>query len=300
MLDRRAMAPYDALFTGHDAGYWNLPDEVIRARKALSTLDARRAAVRAEMADLEPMKVTAEAAVAVADLAGAGKRLPEQVGSALVVADDRRRALAFDDQALESARTIVAQRLVVVLRDATDRMVRDALRPAFVEIVATARSLAPALAGVNLQSGGWSASEAERRARESLRDLMPRWLAILDAHARLLGIDRESRWYSPVRSIDAVYPKRTMIAGRIPPPPWPTDPAERLLWWVSSEGVELWLPTLAEEREAYEAAEEARPKVPAFRRPTIARPRSPERPVLRIPGASSGGNLRIQSEAPPE
>lgn len=91
-----------------------------------------------------------------------------------------------------------------------------------------------------------------------------------------------------------------MIAGRIPAAPWPADPPERLLWYVSTPGVDLWLPTLSEEREAAEAAEAARPKMPRIYPPTLERTRSPQRPVLNLPGAKRQGRVTVTTEAPPE
>jgi hypothetical protein len=79
------------------------------------------------------------------------------------------------------------------------------------------------------------------------------------------------------------------------------EQGERLLWYVGTEGVDLWLPTLAEEREAYEAAEAAKPKMPVIFRPTLERPRSAQRPVLTLPGVKGRqSRVRVTTEAPPD
>lgn len=93
----------------------------------------------------------------------------------------------------------------------------------------------------------------------------------------------------------------TAVMGKVQPPPWPDEPMARLLWYVTTPGVELWLPTAAEEAEVYEAAEAAKPKMPRIMAPTVERPRSPQRPDLstRRHGGTSERPSRIKIPAPP-
>jgi hypothetical protein len=268
VIDRNAMAPYDALFTGHEAGYWSLPDDVLRARRALDTLDVRRAVARADLAEADHRRANYEAAQAVAALAVGGRKVPEHPGEPLVAFDERRQLLAFDEGVLSEARTIAADALLRVLGAGADRIVRETLRPAFEEVVRMVCEQAPAVAGIDLTADtGWTASESVREARQIIDGLVPRWVAVLDAHARLLGIKRESAAYSPIRTIDEVYPNRRPIMGRVAPAPWPTGTdrasvAARLVYYLTAEGIDLWLPTLAEEREAFDEAEAGRRKMP--------------------------------------
>ena len=163
-----------------------------------------------------------------------------------------------------------------MLRDDVDAIVRDSLRPAFDEVLGRVRRLAPPLRGLNLDNAEQMirSPDAARRAWVELQALVPRWHAILDAHGRLLGLDRESHDYTPIRNVDDVYPNRRAIMGKVAPAPWPPEPMARLLWLATTDGLELWLPTLADERDAYEAAEGARPKMPLVHRTVPGVPRS--------------------------
>jgi len=264
MFDRTAMSPYGALLTGHDAGHFDLPADVMRARRAETTIAARLAAVRTELAAANLDIATATAGEKIADLVTAGRKMADHPGSDILAADDRRRQLIFDEAAVSEAQRVASERFRLVLRDAAERIVTDALRPAFDEVIARVRELAPTLAGLDLDSAEdmTKATDEAREARTVLQGQVPRWTAILGAHGRLLGFDRESAAYTPLRSVDTLYPRRTVIMGKVAPPPWPSDPMARLLWYVITPGVELWLPTLDEEQAAYEAAEEAKPKMP--------------------------------------
>lgn len=86
--------------------------------------------------------------------------------------------------------------------------------------------------------------------------VITRWHRLLNAHSRLLGLDRLSSVYTPVKTIDTIYPQRGIVAGSTIPLPWPDGQMERVLWLCTAPGVELWLPTASQETDVYEAAEE--------------------------------------------
>jgi len=297
--DRNAVAPYTALLTGHDAGYYDLPAEVKRARKAGATIGARLTQVRVDLAAANLDVTTAATADAIVDAVTVGRKMPDHPGSAITAVDESRRELMHDEAALIEAGQVASDRLLAALFEGTDRVIVDCLRPAFDAVIGRVRELAPALAGLNLDNveDMTRASDAAREAWVALQGTVPRWRAILSAHARLLGLDRESAAYTPLRSVDDLYPRRTVIMGKVAPPPWPPDAMARLLWYVTTPGVDLWLPTAAEEQAAYGAAEDAKPKMPqvigATRSAPSPRATSP-RPDLSTRRHGGPGESRIK------
>jgi hypothetical protein len=278
--DRTAMAPYQALLAGADAGHWDLPPAIPRLRRAEAELRRLRDEARTALASLNLAAATSELADRLVDAALARRKI-EHPGAPLADVAARGSALATDEAVLSEAVDVAAERLLGELSVSDTTLVVEHLRPAFDAVVAEVRKLAPHLAGLDLASGPAMAraSDEGRAALRRLEELLPRWSAIRNAHERLLGIGRESGAYSLVRNIDEFFPQRHAVMGKVPPPPWPSDPIARLLWYVTTEGVELWLPTLVEEQAVYQAAEDAKPRMPRLMPTTVGARSAPRQNV---------------------
>ncbi len=277
-MDRQLLAPFRSVIDGHDAGHWQLPPDVVKARATLDLIGDALARVRADLPDLAP--ITEAAAEAVLKRG----RIGEHPGASYIEAERERQARQADEIVLIAAERQAESRFLTALRKNTDALVTDALRPAFDAIVAEVRDLAPHLRGLPLRDAAAMirAPEEARRAWRRLEELLPRWHAVLGAHTRLLALDRESGAYSPIRNIDEIYPKRGVVAGRTIPPPWPTGEdavMDRVLWFCTAPA-ELWLPTASEEVEVYESAEEEKRRtspVMMIERPVMETVRSGDR-----------------------
>lgn len=275
-MDRQLFAPFRAVIDGHDAGSWQAPSDVMKARATVALIADALTGVRGSVPDLGPLTETAAQTIVKRG------RIGEHPGASYVEAEDERRRRLADEMVLVAAERQAEAQFLTSLRKNADALVTEVLRPAFDAIVAEVRDAAPHLRGLPIQDTAAMirATDEARQAWRRLDALLPRWHAVLDAHARLLGINRESSAYTPIRTIDIIYPKRGIVAGRSIPPPWPTEPLERVLWYCTTPGVELWLPTRTEEAEVHEQAEEEQRRtspVMQIERPVRGGVRHPER-----------------------
>jgi hypothetical protein len=130
-----------------------------------------------------------------------------------------------------------------------------ALRPGLADVVATVREHAAAVRGLDLASAadGFTSPAGSKRAYEAIVAATARYdrlRAVYAALASLSGLGTGIESELTPDSLLRLYPRyRLHIGPRHVRPPWPTDGAARLVWFVEREA-ELWLPTRAEQAAA--------------------------------------------------
>ena len=254
-----AFARTRTLFTGHAAGAFTLPDELVDARRrADALLDRLRDPGIAPKLPATRGRYLEELHAAV----DAGAELPDPLVLRQAAEHDRgldelRRILG--DEA-EHAQTVVVG---IVQRLAVPVLARH-LRPALEETIDAARKAADALGGrLPSPDAAVSASAPERKAYLELDGLAARYRAIRDAQRIAADLTDGPRFddrglFGEFRNLPAVW---TEWANPRAAKPWPAGDRARLVWIVTS-GVEPWLPTPADQDAAFAATF---PKAPILR-----------------------------------
>lgn len=200
-----------------------------------------------------PDEVQRRAVAATIAAAVAGQPIPVAEGIEAARVAERQRA----DQlaTLHAGRETAALEVVHQISAAPSEIIERHLRPAFDEVMS---ELGPAAAAYAPHAGTPDAallteSEKVRQAVVTLDRLADRYAAIRRAQAVLREFgaraanDQDGDW-SEIKNAPALYGVNWVRRRQSGYVPWPTDPRARLVW-LSSDTVETWLPTPAEQSE---------------------------------------------------
>lgn len=252
--DRGRRAALANLVAWQEPGGYQLPADVLHSVAVL------HAAQALTVADPPPLRhIEAVAALAV-DLLERGEpvdpvELSAQAATVRELAahlDDARRLVTL---AVENA----GLRAVAVATDASSRIVGEVLQPAYADVLAQARALAPALHGHDLESGGWNASKKVAEARNTLIALADRHQALRLARRVCISLSGPPVEHDTADQFALLREPQALVPGYVPNRPLPRpdvpkDPAAGLLWLVTAgEPGRPWLPTAAQQDEAWMA-----------------------------------------------
>lgn len=250
----------DRMVANARAGHFTLPEEVLSAHRAPQNIRRARGQI-----DLHHS--VAHATSKIVDTARRGDDVTPIVDEIReAVADDeaRRTASRALNEAIEEANDYAVQ---AVVAESTS-IINDRLKPALEETLRAAKECAEQLVDhlpepdpLELLSLGDETRQAWVRAQ----DLAERYNAILDAQRVLhtIGVlpklDETNEFGSFTNFAEVVQQHRRLDSGHTSEPPWPSDPAARLLWIVGSD-LEPWVPTPDEQDEAYARRREQSPR----------------------------------------
>ncbi len=163
-----------------------------------------------------------------------------------ILAPAKAKAQTDDEyRALTEAHERAGDMLAGALAASAERIVGDFLRPAFDEVIASARELRPVLEGVAISSttAVTSAGPDAQRAFLTLSgELAPRYLSILQGRDNLLRLTGKLGQLDPHglftdTTAALADPGVPTVGGRALRPAGPsTSAAERLLWLASADG----------------------------------------------------------------
>jgi hypothetical protein len=237
-------------------GGYTLPPEVT---------DAYRLWQHLQQTELpEPQEFSAEAAAhRILEAAAAGEQFdPIALCRDALKVEGARRLHREAADALRIAHDRAAGDAVNTASAATDTIVTEHLRPAYLELLDKAREVATVLAPftdpttyqINLQAIVAATSTKVRSAYLELPALVERHLVIRQARDRANAVgaratqrDHQDMFASFQKPL-AFHPTWRHPAP-VPPLPSPQDPTQRLLWLVSDRAAvaEPWLPTVEEQ-----------------------------------------------------
>ena len=242
--DRGRHAALSNLVAWQEQGRYELPAGVLAA------VDVHRAAQALTVPEPPPLRHIEDVAAHAVDLLAAG----QSVDPVKMAADtEAARDLAAR---LDAARSLVglavesaAQRAVAAATDACHRIVVEHLQPAYAEVLAQAREVAPALRGQDLTDGGWTATAKAREARRTLTALADRHRLLREAHTICLGLSGQAPERDTQEQFALLREPQALVPGYsanrpLPRADIPADPAAALLW-LATEGEPAgpWLPT---------------------------------------------------------
>lgn len=247
----------DELVRWQSTGGFTLPADVLAA------VELHTAARALLVPELPPVRHAEDVAAAALDTLGRG----ETPDVAALVADLHDAQLRVTQaqtaqQMVTFAIEQAGERTASVISGACDRIIVEALQPAYAETLQAAAAVAPALAGSNLADGGWDAPPKVREARRKLTDLAERHRALRSARARCVQLSNQPQPEYDDAGLFVVYREPlALVPGGYTPgtratvPPLPTDATERLLYLVT-KGLpgQPWLPTVAEQDAAWLAS----------------------------------------------
>lgn len=162
---------------------------------------------------------------------------------------------------LQEATTVAGDRVANIARDVADSIIVDHLRPRYDATMTQAAELVPALVGVPLTVKALVSGSAKvRQAWRAMRDLGDTRSLLLTArrHANSAGERRPAQdgrnEFSSFKKPAALFPELPE-RSRLPQDwPVPEEPVARMLWLLTdARTAEPWLPTVAEQDQAYDA-----------------------------------------------
>lgn len=245
----RNLRRHAVLFEGATAGLYTLPADLLSQRAAIMRLIAEQDAITGP--DVPAIETEHVAALIAAAKSGR-KTLPDSTtvhdAEANVAHADRRSALLI--RAVESADT----ELGGIVTDQGDRIIRDHLAPAIVEVMTGVTAAAELLPVDASPETLLRAPEEARQAWFTVGDLAARYDAVRRAAAAARRNDDQPQ-YDTRGDFAELYNFHEITAGMNiqigGARPWPTDStASRLLWYVRHGG-EVWLPTTAQMDQRY-------------------------------------------------
>jgi len=150
---------------------------------------------------------------------------------------------------------------VSAARDVADTIITEHLRPRYDQTMSQARKLVPSLAGASLTTEALVTGPAKvREAWQAMRELEHQRSVLVTArgHANKAGErnpQQDTNYeFSTLRKPRALFPG---LADTVATPRnWgiPKEPVARMLWFLTdAQTAEPWLPTVAEQDQAWEA-----------------------------------------------
>lgn len=235
------------MFDDCAANVYDLPPELLKARAALTRLDAEIAAAVQTRPDVAA--VTAGVVDAVKAAAHAGKAWPK-------VAPIREATTAAADhdlrrQILDRARQELAAEVNELIISDAEALIVDYLRPAHTRLVKTFAQAAQLIPEAPTTDVLMRADDKTRKAWLDLDDAVTaygRVRAMAERLGRIEGVEHDMQGeFAMVRNMREIWPDWQI--GRTPP--WAsTDPRLTYLW-LARHGADLWLPTSAERDAAW-------------------------------------------------
>lgn len=251
---RQQRAQLNNIMAGAEAGHYTLPAALHAALRAEAYVKTQLAEARGRQLALGVLDGTIEAlAQEVVDAAGAGKPLAD-LAERIAQAEAAERLARLEMSVLEMATDAASSRVIYGTRGAT--IIAEHLRPALVETLATVRAAAPKLGNVDpaRPETALRASEASRKALVAIEDAVVRYQALRRARWAAATLDGgpahdTAGWYAELRQPDALNVPLGGPADR--PMPWPEHPAARLIWLATVAAEQTWMPTPAEQDQAF-------------------------------------------------
>jgi len=249
MSDRRTATILGRLYSGADAGYYDLPSQMLAARSRLQALDAA-------VAELRPP--AGERAALDAAIAAAVQDPTVDVAGAVLDARHADEALHLRAAVLRGARDAAADGLEHVGGDLAEVVVTDHLRPALVEVVGQVRSQVRVFSPYGIDADALFTAPAKARAAwQQFGAAAVRYEALRLAHGTVLDLSARSvhddhAVFGSIRNAADVWPElrtsRQPVAHLVRP--WPQQTRPFLLWCMENDA-ELWLPLADEQEQAW-------------------------------------------------
>ncbi len=247
IVDRGSWAGVAKLLELADGDVIRLPEEIVAAAEALTSLQGWRDQLQAppETADL-----TREHAEALLQAATDKKKKPA-TEDAILQHHQARTVYETQVAALDEALDSGARALMATVQQRLQAILTDYLRPVLVSTVAAVQKAAAELEGFEPDPLLLlSAPDNQRKAYGKLQTLASTYARVHEARRVVgnLGLQPEfdsAAHFSEFKNGRDIWPSRGM--GTESRPPWPLDdPVGRLLWIARSEA-EVWLPTPQEQ-----------------------------------------------------
>jgi hypothetical protein len=252
------------LFAGFDAGYYDLPQDLLARRRAEERIKDALTALGQRVIDSHPADVRTQVVADLIDAAGKSD-VPEGYERPLMEAQDETRRLAAQQSVLSEARDELAERTPWFAARLSEEILSDYLRPAMVKVleqVASGAVLGPAVPWDN-QRALVMADRDVREYHELVAKAHDDYMQIRSAQHRLMTLtgqphDDAFRVFGELRNMHLIWPTRdsgvSAIKGQAP---WP-DGIARMVWLVVSNA-DPWLPTAAECNAAMQERIDANP-----------------------------------------
>ena len=245
------------IFSGFDQGHFTLPDRVLEARTAAQFL---RKIVSEFPTDFTADVNLEERLVREAKEAAANKSLPDF--GPLFEAIQQRPVEEARRRVLQRASREAAECIYDAVRNAAEEIVTGHLRPALEQLMAKAANFETKLRDVRLEvtdASMLTASKAQQDAWVELKTLAERYVEIRAGRQTLKdigykpGIDGDDGGlFEEFENFDDLWPQYGGWTAATQKAPWPSERTNRLIWIVRSEA-RPWMPTVAEQNEAYAA-----------------------------------------------
>jgi hypothetical protein len=242
-----------SLFPTSEAAF-SLPDDVVRARRTVATIEVLLAASRDD--PQSPSQVRAKAVQSIVDAADAGQA-PVAAEKAVLAAEDaavlRQTRAGLLADALEQADS----RLVAAIVNRADEVLAQHLRPPLETALDEVREVLAAADTVP-----WTdpralarASDPIRVAYEVVRAAADRIATLRTAQFQLQRLTGEPAAeafgvFGTIRNVHDLWPQFGQGYPAVPAP-WPKEPAQALVYQLA-HGADIWMPTAAEVIDRYE------------------------------------------------
>ena len=212
-----ALNRHRAIYDGHDAGHYSLPDEVTLARSGfLSVIEADRRS-RGHAAPYDEREIERRALDAVFAAAEAGEPIfdpdtPPGWTVELLRSKEEQAQREAESRVLRQAAELAADRLETTLVDMADLTITEHLRPALTEIETAVLTLMPKAAVIpwDQPERVISMGEAQRRVWDDVTRLSVRYRALRAAQEALWRLtetaDRGMWRFLEMRNMHAVWP----------------------------------------------------------------------------------------------
>lgn len=240
------MPKHDALFTGHAAGHYTLPADLLELRQATTRLDSER-----PDPPQHPTDTAAELGHATVAAAAAGKPLPsvKPLAAAHAAYDLWRQ----QSDVLDAARNVAAMQLDSLVMDLAPTVIAEHLRPAMADLQRQVAEVAKVLPVDTSDRMLLLADDSTRRLWFEMDGHVTRYTSIRTAQQvvapPLAGQQVDAGEFAVWDNLDDLWPAQQRSNNISPAsPPWPEDPRAFLLW-AATHGGRFAVLTIAE-REA--------------------------------------------------
>lgn len=245
------------LIRGFEAGYYDLPQEVLAARRALEQIEAARTEANTKYGSIHPGGVQQGVVAAVLANAAKGPLDPAMVQPVLDTTEEQVR-LSHWLRILDEAVTQAAYRLPSIAREHADRIIEEGLRPALDKVLASAYALHSKVDLRNVPFGNEAAlARADKPLRDAfvaVGDLTDTYGVLRSAQATLrdlMGAPSEDAFVR-FREVENAYEVMPLLGGYSEPAkPWDLVPGGKVVWIATTPEARIWMPTADECEFAY-------------------------------------------------
>lgn len=244
------LRPWQTLFDAATAGTYTLPATLVEQRAAIDRLDAELTTLR----DTRPDPATGERDAIDGTKLAATNSTP--LPSASTLRQARQAAADADDQlgVLGRARDELAQELAAQIVDLGPQVIAEHLRPVHDGIVTQFTNASAVLPAQPTSDALLQASASIRQTWADLEAAASNYHKVRDAAGKL---NRPARLAEDITAEFALMSNLREVwpdwrVGR--PPPWSDNDPRRTLLILVRLGAKLWLPTAAEQYNAWHEA----------------------------------------------